>query len=327
LVNVDPTGLTNCGGDEQKQQCDNALSKTFDSRPSKWTRPAEAYKAWEIKSPAYWARQGFPEIDPDAGPAYYWDDATPEEAAAIRQQQLQNALFRNPYSATTPDGLYQQMMANRFSNLDESQRVWLHNYQSARNMGESFSGMPNRSINVIGPSTQTTLQYMGTIDAAGREVIVTAITWPVFGALGKGVGRLCKPQPTVTLCRGVNEGAGAGFELAEQGIVQPNRRWWQFWKPSASPLEHNVGAGGTLNSPYTSWTTDFSVAENFALLPETSSRGVIVVVEVPASRVIQSPNLMQVYLHQSGRIASESEVLIRGTIKGDVIRVLRVCNK
>jgi RHS repeat-associated protein len=124
---------------------------------------------------------------------------------------------------------------------------------------------------------------------------------------------------TVKLYRGVNE-ANAAYLSALKGIARPNRRWWQFWRPKSTPLQHNIAPGGTLDSPYTSWTTDPAVAENFALRP--GGRGVVIEAQVPISRTTPSPNLKEVSLKQSpGTVVSESEVLVRGTVRGSTREV------
>jgi hypothetical protein len=107
------------------------------------------------------------------------------------------------------------------------------------------------------------------------------------------------------------------FDFAAQstGLVRPNRRWWQFWKASSSALEHNTGAGGTLGSSMTSWTTDIRVAENFALRPGYT-RGVVITAQVPVSRVVASPNLHKVLLIGTEELVSEAEVLVRGVVRG-----------
>jgi hypothetical protein len=81
---------------------------------------------------------------------------------------------------------------------------------------------------------------------------------------------------------------------------------------NATPLEHNTVS--TLNSPYTSWTTNPAVAENFALRP--NGVGVVLEASIPQSRIVVSPNLKQVVLIQNGKIVSESEVLVRGIVQG-----------
>ena len=87
-------------------------------------------------------------------------------------------------------------------------------------------------------------------------------------------------EETVTLYRGVNS-SHVAFESAEQGLVRANGGL-------ATPLEHNTAPGATLRSPYTSWTTDPAVAENFALRP--NGGGVVVRAEVPVSQTVPSPN-------------------------------------
>jgi len=121
-------------------------------------------------------------------------------------------------------------------------------------------------------------------------------------------------KTTITLYRGVNK---SNFNFAAQatGLVKPNRRWWQFWKTASSPLEHNVGLGGTVKSSYTSWTTDPRVAENFALRPGNTP-GVVITAEVPFSRIVVSPNLKEVVLPWGGGVVPESEVLVKGVVRG-----------
>lgn len=126
------------------------------------------------------------------------------------------------------------------------------------------------------------------------------------------------PIQSVTLYRGVNS-TNVNFHEATNGIVMPNLKWWQFWRRSATAYEQNVIQGATLWSKYTSWTTDLEVAENFAL--RTSGKGVIIKVEVPFTETVPSPNLKQVVLVRNGKLVSESEVLLRGKVKGKVTMV------
>lgn len=55
------------------------------------------------------------------------------------------------------------------------------------------------------------------------------------------------------------------------------------------------------------------VAKNFAL--RTSGQGIVLSTRVLRSWMVQSPNLKSVVLIQGGGTVSESEVLLRGTIK------------
>lgn len=145
------------------------------------------------------------------------------------------------------------------------------------------------------------------------------------GSLGASSQRKTKAQTgaqveaeapkTTTVYRGVNSNH---FDFAAQsgGVVRPNNKWWQVWKgKGSSPFEHNAAPGGTLNSPYTSWTTDPRVAENFALRPGRTP-GMVIEAQVPTSRLLTSPNTKNVSLIQGGGVVSESEVLIRGTVRG-----------
>lgn len=65
--------------------------------------------------------------------------------------------------------------------------------------------------------------------------------------------------------RGLNE-SHMFYEDAQAGVVKPNGG-------TATPLEHNTVPGATLKSPYTSWTTDPAVAENFVLRPGGAGDG------------------------------------------------------
>ncbi len=122
---------------------------------------------------------------------------------------------------------------------------------------------------------------------------------------------------TTTVYRGVNS-SHFDFVAQSQGVVRPNNQWWQFWKGKGSTrYQHNAVEGGTLNSPFTSWTTDLRVAENYSLRPG-GTPGVIIKAEVPSSRLITSPNTKRVVLFQGGGLVSESEVSIRGTVRGSI---------
>ena len=119
-------------------------------------------------------------------------------------------------------------------------------------------------------------------------------------------------EETVTLYRGLNQ-SHVAYQQALKGNSIPARSWWQFWKRAATPLEHNTKS--TLSSDYTSWTTDPDVAINYALRPNGS--GVVMTIEAPKACTVASPNLKQVALiHKPGVIVSESEVLLKGVVKG-----------
>lgn len=148
-------------------------------------------------------------------------------------------------------------------------------------------------------------------------LLLTLLIFPSGPAIGaiNGFGCSLLAANTTTIYRGVN-GSHASFAAQSTGIVKPNNQWWQFWKGGGStPFEHNAVPGGTLNSPYTSWTTDVRVAENFALRPGRTP-GVLIEAQVPTSRLVTSPNIKNVSLIQGGGVVSESEVLIRGTVRG-----------
>ena len=109
---------------------------------------------------------------------------------------------------------------------------------------------------------------------------------------------------TTTIYRGVNENH-EGYSNATNGTAIPRGG-------SATAAEHNQG--NTL-SPFTSWTTNPDVAENFALRPKGS--GVVMEATVPVSSTTFSPSVKDVYLKQSpGVKVNESEVLMQGPVTG-----------
>jgi len=161
----------------------------------------------------------------------------------------------------------------------------------------------------------------GNMTQLGFSLVGAAGSIPAIRSLPNCNGKVEIPvvngKQSSVVYRGVNSNH-FDFEVQCQGVVRPNNQWWQFWKgKGATPHQHNAGQGGTLNSPYTSWTTDPRVARNFALRPGGTS-GVIIKAVVPTSRLIASPNTKCVNLIQGGGVVSESEVLLRGTVRGSI---------
>jgi RHS repeat-associated protein len=115
-------------------------------------------------------------------------------------------------------------------------------------------------------------------------------------AAGGGVGGgEAGAEDLVTLYRGV-DALHPGFANALEGTAVPRGG-------SASVLEHVLG---NTESEFTSWTTDFGVAEGFAT--RESGSGAILTTTAPRSTIIQSP----------GNAAGfgESEFLLRGPVTG-----------
>ncbi|MGN6105584.1 MAG: RHS repeat-associated core domain-containing protein [Kofleriaceae bacterium] len=133
--------------------------------------------------------------------------------------------------------------------------------------------------------------------------------------------RRALPEEMVTLYRGVNLNH-AHYAESAIGIVRPNRRWWELWRPKSTPEIHNTGHLGTLNSPYTSWTTNPEVAKNYAVRKAVGADdladGVVITVQVPKSRIVRSPDVHPVGLVQAGVFVPESEVLLKGVVRGHV---------
>ena len=140
-------------------------------------------------------------------------------------------------------------------------------------------------------------------------VPVTPAPQAMAGSLGTGgipmveeAGGTTATEDGVTLYRGVNENH-PGYEDALNGTVSPRGG-------NATPAEHNEG---NTNSPYTSWTTNPDVAENYALRPTGS--GAVLQTTVSKSSTVASPSGKWVNLKQSpGTVVNEAEVLLTGRI-------------
>ncbi|WP_312847245.1 RHS repeat-associated core domain-containing protein [Chitinophaga polysaccharea] len=142
--------------------------------------------------------------------------------------------------------------------------------------------------------------------AAGIYLGAKIPSVPIKGNLLKPA-TAAKVEETVTLYRGMNE-SHVGYKNELKGITKANGG-------AATPLEHN--AVSTLNSSFTSWTTDYEVALNYALRPK--GKGVVLKIKVPKSITVESPNTKIIKLKQAAPEApavSESEVLMKGTVKG-----------
>jgi len=150
----------------------------------------------------------------------------------------------------------------------------------------------------------------------GNEALLVA---GIISSARQGIMNLVNrgARDPVTIYRGVNEGHVV-YKQALKGEAVPNKRWWDIFTKESTPYEHNAVPGGTRNSPYTSWTTNPEVAENFALRPKGT--GVVLRIAIPRSRLVASPNLKEVLLIQNGKVVSESEVLVRGVVRGAAVQ-------
>lgn len=119
-----------------------------------------------------------------------------------------------------------------------------------------------------------------------------------IGSVGKPIGQLDN-----ILYRGVNEGH-IGYNAALKGEANSIGG-------SASALEHNMG---NTNSEFTSWTSDYEVAKNYALRPEGT--GVILKKNFSNQQITKSPDLKSIILKQGGGTVKENEKLIKGNVSG-----------
>lgn len=119
-----------------------------------------------------------------------------------------------------------------------------------------------------------------------------------------------KADDVITVYRGVNSNGGQAYTNALNGIVKP--RGGVFGH--SNPITHNSGLNGTLNSKFTSWTTDIEVAKHFAYW--RNGEGVLLEMTISKSILTKSPNLKSINLFQNpGTIVSESEWLFKGGLK------------
>jgi len=120
-----------------------------------------------------------------------------------------------------------------------------------------------------------------------------------------------RPKNYVTLYRGINSTGGVGYKNGLSGVAKPRGGYFGH----TDRMLHNSGVDGTLNSRFTSWTTNKEVALNAAY--RRNGRGVLLTKTVPFSSTYKSPDTKSVNLIQSpGTIVSESEVLMKGTVRG-----------
>lgn len=150
----------------------------------------------------------------------------------------------------------------------------------------------------------------GNPEAIGSAAVIVA-SGKALTKVG-GTKAITTKEATTTLYRGVNSTSPA-YSQAIEGTAIPRGG-------KATPLEHNTL---TTESPYTSWSSNPAVAENFAL--RTSGEGVILTADIPNNQLVQSPNLKSVNLVQSpGTIVSESETLVEGAVTGANVKKVKL---
>ncbi|MBQ4820018.1 hypothetical protein J8M14_08080 [Aquimarina sp. MMG016] len=114
----------------------------------------------------------------------------------------------------------------------------------------------------------------------------------------------------ITIYRGVNSSAGKAYTNALNGIVKSRGGIFGH----SNTLLHNTGLNGTINSKFTSWTTDIDVALNYAY--RTNGNGVLLKLDIPKSMLFKSPDLKTINLfHKPGTMVSESEWLLKGAYR------------
>jgi len=159
---------------------------------------------------------------------------------------------------------------------------------------------PNKEIAIDAATVLTEVEFY-------EGILGGVVTGGFVGKLNS-LSKVKSSGKTITLYRGVNE-HHPGFNNALKGKAKPRGG-------NASPLEHNTI---TTESPFTSWSTNPSVAENFALRPK--GNGVVLEIEVPIEKIVESPDLKTVNLKQSpGTIVKEGEKLIKGNVKGAKVK-------
>ena len=133
---------------------------------------------------------------------------------------------------------------------------------------------------------------------AGRGASSAATRTGSSGMLG---------EPNVSVLRGVNSTAGGAYNRALSGVVEPRGGLFGH----SNPMLHN--SGQTANSRFTSWTFNSDIARHYAL--RGSGEGVILIRTGPISSLYRSPNQFSIKVPGRAIPISESETLLRGTIR------------
>ena len=180
--------------------------------------------------------------------------------------------------------------------------------------------VPSRPPSTPTPSVRPTAPTAGaTAGETGTATKMIGSVARVIGMVGvalslRGDERITdteeeEKEELVTIYRGVNSNAGVAYENALKGIVIPRGGDTGH----TDPYTHNNAKDGTLNSQFTSWSYDKEVALNFAY--RKGGNGVVLTLQVPKSRLIESPDLHTIVLLQNPKERRlEQEVLIQGTI-------------
>lgn len=118
-------------------------------------------------------------------------------------------------------------------------------------------------------------------------------------------------EELITVYRGINsETGGIAYENALKGIVKP--RGSKLFGHSDA-LKHNTGLNGTIDSRFTSWTTDVDVVLNYAY--RTNGEGILLKMTIPKSKLFLSPDAKEVILFHKKVKVRESEWLFKGSRK------------
>ncbi|WP_188938385.1 RHS repeat-associated core domain-containing protein, partial [Puia dinghuensis] len=211
--------------------------------------------------------------------------------------------------------------AGALGTISEGQGAMQSNYRLANGTsGQADSHLPTGIQNVVSTANQASdatavaqpaVDILQTTSTAASFIPVGEAGLPAIEGLpilGFSAPAEGSQQEATTLWRGVNENH-PGYEDALQGKVSPRGG-------SATPAEHNAG---NTRSPYTSWTTNRDVAENYALRP--SGEGVVLQTTVSKSSTVASPSAKSVNLKQSpGTVVNEGEVLLQGLIDNLIIK-------
>jgi len=327
-------------------------ARMYDPRVGRWLSLDRVHKDYQSDY-VYASNNPIIFIDKGGNDDYYYDRST--RSIRVIRNSAPHRFFFDAYIMSEPDDTNnsissgQQVFIQRPLHSEEVKQLfyWNNNvfrdalnsatqedyadiYNSYTNIGDREAG---KLIMAVGASPIVVIVGAELLAAYGAEAIGTFVLNEVKDELlsqatagasdiidltklgTKAVKEVLdyarKNGKDIPLYRGINE-SHPGFSEAQDGIAIPRGG-------DSTPMQHN--STGTTESPYTSWTTDKEVAENYALRP--GGQGVVLETKASQNTLVESPNTKQVLLKQNGKVVSENEALIKGDVRGAKVEVVK----